>query len=72
MPYFIFRLRPILPPEKLTEFDSYQQASAHAKQLRTASAAGPGEKIKVMFAADEMQALDLLSQVRTPGPKGDE
>ncbi|MBK7548779.1 MAG: S24 family peptidase [Rhodoferax sp.] len=31
----------------------------------------PG-KIKVMFADNELQAEDLLCQVRVPGPKGDD
>jgi hypothetical protein len=30
------------------------------------------EKIKIMFAEDALQAEDLLCQVRTPGPKGDD
>lgn len=72
MPYYIYRIKPFTPLEKLCEFDNFKEASAHAKALRTPQAAAAGGKIKVMFADDEIQAEDLLCQIRVAGPKGDD
>jgi len=72
MPYYIYRVKPFAQLEKLATFDAFTEASAHAKTLRaTLSAQTPG-KIKVMFADDDLQAEDLLSQVRNAPPSGDE
>lgn len=72
MPYFIYRVQPIGALSKLCEFDSFRQASDHAKALRSADAPGTPGKIKVMFAENELQAEELLCQVREPGPSGDD
>ena len=72
MPYFIFSVNPGAQFKKLCEFDAFKEASAHAKTLRAQQAAKTLEKIKVMFAENEDQALDLMLQVRTPGPQGDD
>lgn len=86
MPYYVFSIQPPARIEKLAEFGAFNEASAHAKALRTAppasasasasasanTSASADIKIKVMFADNEQLALDLLRQVRTPGPTGDE
>lgn len=72
MPYFVFSVRPFAQFEKLAEFAAFQAASAHAKSLRAAQAAGDPAKIKVMFADNEQMAEDLLCQTREPGPTGDD
>ena len=48
-------------------------ACVFTKALRAAGApdAAAG-KVKVMFAENELQAEDLLSQVREAGPSGDD
>jgi hypothetical protein len=51
--------------------EAFREASAHAKRLRADEAAGAG-RIKVMFAADQTLAEDLLCQIRDPQPAGDE
>ncbi len=71
MPYFVYRVKPFAQLEKLAEFAAFRDASAHAKALRATQGAEPG-KIKVMFAADERVAEDLLCQIREPGPPGDD
>ena len=43
-----------------------------AKALRAADPPGTPGKVKVMFADNELQAEDLLSQVREAGPSGDD
>lgn len=72
MPYFVFNVKPFAQLDKLAEFGSFQEASSHAKALRAAPPAGAQGKIKVMFADNQEHAEDLLCQVRTPGPSGDD
>lgn len=72
MPYFIYRVKPFAQLEKLSEFETFNDASTHAKALRAKQTADASGKIKIMFADNEQQAEDLLCQVRTPGPKGDD
>lgn len=72
MPYFVFELRPFGQLRKVAEFVSFRDASAHAKALRAAPDLAPQAGIKVMFAADERTAEDLLCQVREAGPAGDD
>ena len=72
MPYYIYRVKPFAQLEKLAAFDAFGEASAQAKALRAAQSAGTPGNIKVMFAENELQAEDLLCQVRDAPPKGDE
>jgi hypothetical protein len=68
MPYYIYRVteRPIRQLAKLGELPSFREASAEAKRLRAEGAEADGV-IKMIFAENELQAEDLLSQVR-PAP----
>jgi hypothetical protein len=72
VPYYIYQVKPFAQLEKLAEYAGFAQASAQAKSLRVAQEAGTPGKIKVIFADTELQAEDLLCQVRDPGPSGDE
>jgi hypothetical protein len=72
MPYYIYRIMPLGVLQKVTQFDRFGEASAHAKALRAADPPGTPGKVKVMFADNELQAEDLLSQVREAGPSGDD
>lgn len=72
MPYYIYRVKPFAQLEKLAEHSAFAQASTQAKSLRGGQEAGTPGKIKVIFADTELQAEDLLLQVRDPGPSGDE
>lgn len=72
MPYFIYRIKPFMQLEKLCEFDNFKEASAKAKTLRTTQATDRADKIKVMFADNELQAEELLCQPRVAGPRGDD
>jgi hypothetical protein len=67
VPYFVFSVRPFAQIEKLAEFASFKDASAHAKALRGV-ATGSDVAIKVMFAQNQEQAEDLVCQVRDPRP----
>ena len=72
MPYYIYLRKPYTQLEKLSEFATFNEASAHAKALRAKQTADTPGKIKIMFADNELQAEELLCQVRTPGPRGDD
>ncbi len=72
MPYYIYLIKPFTQLDKLAEFASYQEASAQAKALRAKQSANPPGKIKVMFADNELQAEELLCEVRIAPPKGDD
>ena len=72
MPYFIYHIRPPGLLQALQEHDSFPKASAQAKQLRAALPPNSLERIKVIFAENHEQAEELLTQVREPGPPGEE
>ncbi len=72
MPYYIYLVKPFSQLDKLTEFATYNEASTHAKALRAQQITNAPGKIKVMFADNELQAEDLLCQVRIAPPKGDD
>ena len=69
MPYYIYRITEIGPVkklEKLAQYDAFKESSAEAKRLRKLEE--DASRIKVMFAANELQAEDLLTQYRDPEP----
>ena len=70
MPYYTYRMFsfPIRRLEKVEEAATFGAASARAKVLRVAPDLPDGCAIKVIFAANELEAEDLLSQVREPKP----
>ncbi len=72
MPYYLYRIMPLGVLHKLDQFDRFADASARAKALRAADAPGTPGRIKLMFAENELQAEDLLGQVREAGPAGDD
>jgi hypothetical protein len=72
MPYYIYSVNPGAQLKKLSDYASFNEASAQAKALRASQAPKTLEKIKVIFADSELQAEDLLLQVRTAGPRGDD
>ncbi|MCW5665939.1 MAG: hypothetical protein KIT35_19080 [Piscinibacter sp.] len=72
MPYYLYRIMPLGVLRKLDQFDRFAEASARAKALRAADAPGTPGRVKVMFAENELQAEDLLGQVREAGPAGDD
>ena len=69
MPYYIYKIHPPLRRlEKAEEHDSFKAASERAKQMRREIPQGEDYQVKVMFADNELQAEDLLSQVREREP----
>jgi len=69
--YFIYRIteRPIRRLEKLEQHDIYREASARVKRLRAELPAGSAAIIKMIHAESELQAEDLLNELREPSPE---
>lgn len=70
MPYYIYRVVefPIRNLEKLEQHDVYREASARIKQIRKELTEGSPANIKMIYAESELQAEDLLNEVREPQP----
>ena len=65
MPYYIYRVTPLGPVRQLariSQFEVFKEASTEAKRLRREAGLAPGELIKTIFAENELQAEELLSQ----------
>jgi hypothetical protein len=68
MPYFVFRLASVAGlPECLAQAPTYREAKALMRGLRE-QAGGDPASIRMVFAADEFEAADLLTQPREPDP----
>ena len=74
MPYFVYRIPRYGGLERVDEFASFRDASARAKALRASPDLPPDCTVKVMFAATDFEAEELLTQERAPKPglEGDE
>jgi hypothetical protein len=69
MPYYIYRIHPPLRRlEQVEAHETFRAASDRAKDLRRAIAPGEDYQVKVIYAENELQAEDLLSQVREKEP----
>lgn len=70
MPYFVYKIfeTPLRRLNKLEQHGTFRDASNRAKQLRAELATDAPYVIKVMFAETELDAEDLLNQVRVAGP----
>ena len=71
MPYYIYRVTPVGPIQQLariSQFDVFKEASNEAKRLRRETELGAGEKIKTIFAENELQAEELLNEPRGEEP----
>ena len=71
MPYYIYRVTPVGPIQqlaKISQYDVFKEASNEAKRLRRETELAAGEKIKTIFAENELQAEDLLNEPRGEEP----
>lgn len=71
MPYYIYKVfeTPIRRLEKIEQHEAFREASGRAKTLRRELAMNEQCAVKVIFADNELQAEDILSQVREPQPE---
>jgi hypothetical protein len=68
MPYFIYEIGPLNILNKRGQADSFKQAKAIANDLRKGLDPNTGGQIKMIFAENELQAEDTLSQPRELDP----
>lgn len=65
MPYYVYRIHsPIRRLEKVDALPSYREASARLRELRRETPPGGSFRVRMIFAENELQAEDLLSQLR--------
>ncbi len=67
MPYFIYRIGPLGVLEPLGCAERFQDAKARARELRRE--AGSVESVRIVFAANELEAEELLSRPPPSGPQ---
>lgn len=68
MPYFVFRTTGVVGlPECLAQAPSYREAKAVLRDMR-AREPGDAAAIRMVFANNEIEAADLLTQPREPDP----
>lgn len=68
MPYFIYQIGPLNILNKRGEAASFKEAKAMANELRRGLDPAAGTQIKMIFADNELQAEDTLSQPRELDP----
>jgi hypothetical protein len=68
MPYFIYQVGPLNILNKRGQADSFKEAKAAANELRKGLDPNSGTQIKMIFAENELQAEDTLSQPRELDP----
>jgi hypothetical protein len=68
LPYFVYRVFPFRRLEKVAEVPTFRDASVQAKALRVSPDRAADSMVKVVFAADENEAENLLSEFRAPKP----
>ena len=70
MPYFIYKMTSqegmslVKNLELISEFDSFKEAKAFAREKRTELAEGSNKMIKVMFAENQLAAEEQLLEHR--------
>lgn len=71
MPYYIYKIFefPMKRLEKIEQHEVYKQGSERSKLLRRDLALTEQCNVKMVFAENELQAEELLLQVREPQPE---
>jgi hypothetical protein len=70
MPFFVYRvtvLGPVRRLESLGAFAAYSSAAAECRRLR-GGGEGAGARVRLIFAENELQAEELLSEARAAEP----
>ena len=68
MPYYIYKIGPLNILEKLGQAESFKDAKAVANTHRKQLDPNAGQVVKMIFAENELQAEDTLSQPRELDP----
>ena len=72
MSYFVFEIKSFGRFRVVQEHAVFADASRQAKQLRASGSLEPGTTVKIMFAENEVQAVDLLCEPRQRQAEGDD
>lgn len=64
MPYYIFRSGPVGSLESLGEYPGFRDAKARVNALRETLPASEARAVRMIFADNEMAAIDALTQPR--------
>lgn len=74
MPYFVYKVGRLNLLEKMAVEESFRDAKTHATELRAQLEPASQETVRIIFAGNELEAEDLLSQPSqaTPGVFGDD
>jgi hypothetical protein len=70
MPYYLYEVMPYGALHCIAEFEQFREASAQAKARRAERDPKALGKVKIIFAANALEAEDLLCRVREPGEIG--
>jgi len=71
MPYYIYKIFdfPMKRLEKIEQHEIYKQGAERSKLLRRELALSEQCNVRMVFAENELQAEELLLQVREPLPE---
>lgn len=71
MPYYIYKIfeLPMKRLEKIEKHDVFKLGAERSKELRRDLALTEQCAVKMVFAENELQAEELLMQVREPAPE---
>ena len=72
MPYFIYRVQLPQALEQAGVFAGYREARAAVREMRRVLARGDPTTVRMIFAADAVQAERLLTERREPRPLGED
>ena len=72
MPYYLYKVFPFHQLERVGAFEAFPEASARAKELRRDPGLPANCRVRVMFAEDELRAVELLTHVPEPRPRFDD
>lgn len=64
MPYFIYHIGSLGVLKKLGQADEFKSAKVQVSELRKTIDANSGATVRMIFAANELAAEDILSQPR--------
>ncbi|MBT5229299.1 MAG: hypothetical protein HOM11_03370 [Methylococcales bacterium] len=73
MPYYIYRIKQDRSVDYTDiEFEQYKEAKTKAREMRAELSSDNPDTIKVVFAKNNDEAVDLLLTPGTPRPKGED
>ncbi|MEZ5658143.1 MAG: hypothetical protein R3E83_06330 [Burkholderiaceae bacterium] len=72
MPYYIYQIGPMRTLRQVGEAPAYRDAKAMVRSVRDALPADSTDSVRMIFAANALEAEDLLANPRPAPPEGDD